>query len=114
MLFRMWRSGIKAFTVHEPPDAPAGRVDRAAQLVFVKDGFSLRAALVPPIWMIASRLWFVLLCYIAVIGSVVAAFGLLGVAGYWLGYAYLAISLVIGFEADSLSRTHGTSGDATR
>ena len=104
MLFRMWRSGIKAFTVHEAPDPPAARDDRAEQLVFVKDGFSLFAALVPPIWMIANRLWLVLLCYIAAIGSLVAAFGLLGVADYWLGYASLAISLVIGFEADSLIR----------
>lgn len=104
MLFRMWRSGTKAFTVHEAPDPPAARDDRAEQLVFVKDGFSLFAALIPPVWMIANRLWLVLLCYIAVIGSVIAGFGLLGIADYWLGYASLAISLIIGFEADSLMR----------
>ena len=33
------------FTVHEPPNPPADRVDRAESLVFIKDGFSWAAAL---------------------------------------------------------------------
>ena len=104
MLFRMWRSGTRAFTVHEAPDPPAARDDRAEQLVFVKDGFSLIAALLPPLWMIANRLWLVLLGYLAIIGILVVLFGVLNVADYWLGYASLALNLLIGFEADSLRR----------
>ncbi len=104
MLFRFLRSGTQAFTVHEAPDPPAARDDRAEQLIFVKDGFSLFAALLPPVWMIANQLWLVLLCYFAVIASLIAGFGLLGFADYWLGYASLALSLIIGFEADSLRR----------
>ena len=61
-------------------------------------------AALPPVWMIANQLWLVLLCYFAVIASLIAGFGLLGVADYWLGYASLALSLLIGFEADSLRR----------
>ena len=104
MLFRMWRSGTKSFTVHEAPDPPAARDDRAERLVFVKDGFSLLAALLPPVWMIANRLWLVLLCYVLIIAGLVALFGALGIADYWLGYASLALSILIGFEADSLIR----------
>ena len=35
------RPRLVVFTVHEPPNAPADRLERAEQLVFVKDGFSL-------------------------------------------------------------------------
>ena len=31
---------MQTFTVHEPPNAPADRVDRAEGLLFIKDGFS--------------------------------------------------------------------------
>ena len=37
------------FTVHEPPNPPADRVDRAESLVFIKDGFSWIAALFTPL-----------------------------------------------------------------
>ena len=36
------------FTVHEPPNPPADRIERADKLVFVKDGFSWMAALFAP------------------------------------------------------------------
>ena len=51
------------FTVHEPPNPPADRVDRAESLVFIKDGFSLGRRLVradladrPPAVVAAARL----------------------------------------------------------
>ena len=45
------------FTVHEPPDPPADRIDRAERLAFVRDGFSWSAALFTPVWLLAHRLW---------------------------------------------------------
>ncbi len=103
MLFR-WTSGTKAFTVHERPDPAAARDDRAGELLFVKDGFSLFAALLPPIWMLANRLWLVLAGYIAIVLVLVIVFGLLGIPDFWLSYASLALNLLVGFEADSLIR----------
>jgi hypothetical protein len=80
-----------ACTVHEPPDTPSDRIDRAEGLVFVKDGFSWMAALFTPIWLIVYRLWWPLLGYV--------------VASVSLGsLATLAVHLLIGFEADTLRR----------
>ena len=42
------------FTVHEPPNPPADRIDRAESLVFIKDGFSWIAALFAPLWLLAT------------------------------------------------------------
>jgi hypothetical protein len=91
-----------SYTVHEPPDAPPDRIDRAEGLVFVKDGFSWTAALFAPVWLIVHRLWLPLLGYV-----------LLSVLILWLDslvvpdittLAMLALYLLIGFEADALRR----------
>jgi hypothetical protein len=55
---------MRTFTVHEAPDPPADRIDRAAGLAFVRDGFSWSAALFTPIWLLAYRLWWPLLGYL--------------------------------------------------
>ena len=104
MLFGSWSRRVKAFTVHESPNPPAARGDRAEQLVFVRDGFSWFAALLAPVWMLANRLWLALLGYIAVVAALIVVFGLLGIGDQWLGNALLAVHLIIGFEADSILR----------
>ena len=45
------------FTVHEPPDAPVDRVDRADVLKFIGDRFSPAAAGFAPFWLLANRIW---------------------------------------------------------
>ena len=57
------------FTVHEPPNPPADRVDRAEGLVFIKDGFSWFAALFAPLWLLVHRLWWPLLGYVLAGGA---------------------------------------------
>ena len=89
-------------TVHEPPDTPADRIDRAEGLVFVKDGFSWPAALFTPIWLIAYRLWWPLLGYVA--ASALLAWLAGALASGWTTLATLALHLLIGFEADTLRR----------
>jgi hypothetical protein len=96
---------MPTFTVHEPPNPPADRIDRAERLVFVKDGFSWLAAVFGPVWLLAHRLWWPLLGYVLLS----AAFQLLltyipVLDPGWIGLAGLALSLLIGFEADTLRR----------
>ena len=95
---------MPTFTVHEPPNPPADRIDRAERLVFVKDGFSWLAAVFGPVWLLAHRLWWPLLGYVLLS----AAFQLLTYVPVldpgWIGLAGLALSLLIGFEADTLRR----------
>lgn len=63
------------FTVHAPP--ADGAADPAA-FVFVKDGFSWPALLIPPVWLIWHRLWLTLLIWVV---AVVALSILSGFAG---------------------------------
>ncbi len=90
------------YTVHEPPNAPTGRIERAERLVFVKDGFSWMAALFAPVWMIVHRLWWPLLGYAALSGLL----GWVGslVAAGWTMLAGLALHLLVGLEASTLRR----------
>ena len=103
-MFGWWLNRIRAFTVHESPNPPSARDDRAEELRFVRDGFSLYAALFTPLWMLANRLWLVLAGYIALLSTLVIAFGLLGLPDNWLALAAFTLNVIIGFEADSLIR----------
>jgi hypothetical protein len=92
------------FTVHEPPNPPADRIDRAASLVFVKEGFSWAAALFAPIWLIAHLLWWPLLGYI-IAGGVLELVRQVAISDpQWIAIAIVALHVLIGFEADTLRR----------
>lgn len=95
---------MPTFTVHEPPNPPADRVDRAERLVFVKDGFTWLAALFAPIWLLVHRLWWPLLGYV-LLSAGLQALGYFAVLDpRWTGLASLALNLLVGFEADTLRR----------
>lgn len=65
------------FTVHAPK-MPGGAAVDPAEFVFVKDGFSWPALLIPPVWLIWHRLWLTLLFW--VVAAVVLSI-LSGLAG---------------------------------
>jgi hypothetical protein len=92
------------FTVHEPPNPPADRVDRAESLVFVKDGFGWIAALFAPLWLLAYRLWWPLLGFVVLSAAFELAKRAAGLDPRWIGLAVLALNVLIGFEADTLRR----------
>ncbi len=93
---------MATYTVHEPSTAPADRLDRAEELVFVKDGFSWTAAFLTPFWMLANRLWLPLLGYIALLGAIELMVWALGLDARMTVYAALALSLICGFESGSI------------
>jgi hypothetical protein len=95
---------LRVYTVHEPADPPADRIDRAESLRFVRDGFTWTAALFAPFWMIARGLWFALIHYliaVAVLGALAVALGLSDEIRVVL---FLALHVLIGFEADQIER----------
>ena len=93
---------VVAYTVHEPPEPPADRLDRAEQLVFVKDGFDFAAAIAAPAWLLANRLWLAFAGYVA---AMVILIGVLIVApAEWIALAILVVHVIVGFEADQLRR----------
>jgi len=92
------------FTVHEPPNPPPDRIDRAESLVFVKDGFSWAAALFAPFWLLVHRLWWPLLGYLVLSGAFEFVRQASSLDPRWISLAGTALHLLIGFEADTLRR----------
>jgi hypothetical protein len=93
---------MTAYTVYEPPDAPADRLDRAESLVFVKEGFSWPAAILTPFWLLANRMWIVLAAYVGGIVLLQLLLGMGGVADRISSLLLIAVHILIGFEAGGL------------
>jgi Protein of unknown function (DUF2628) len=92
------------FTVHEPTNPPADRIDRAENLVFIKDGFSWVAALFAPFWLLVHRLWWPLLGYLVLSGVFELVRQGTSLDPRWISLAGAGLHLLIGFEADTLRR----------
>lgn len=92
------------YTVHEPSDPPADRIDRAERLVFIKEGFTWSAAFFGPLWLLAHRLWWALLGWGVLALGLQAAQKAAFVSETTAGFVALGINLLLGFEADSLRR----------
>ncbi len=89
------------YTVYEPPYASANRLESAEQLVFVKDGYIIIAALLPPVWLLVKRMWLEFVLYLA--GSALLVWALTSVGASELSNAMLLIiQIVFGFEAGAL------------
>ena len=95
---------MQTYTVHERPNPPTNRVKRAERLVFVREGFSWKAALFAPLWMLVHRMWLVLLLYIVAVVALDLALMAADVSPQWIGLLTIAVHAVIGFEAGSLRR----------
>jgi hypothetical protein len=95
---------LQIYTVHEPPQPPAEKLERGESLVFVRDGFSWMAALFAPIWMLAHRMWLVLIGYVVLQAALELSLTGLGAAPQWLGASAVGMHVALGFEASSLRR----------
>lgn len=95
---------MNVFTVHEQPHPPVDRIDRAEQLAFVRDGFSLWAAILPPVWMAFNRLWLALVLYLVAWVGFNFLLAAAGVDKGLIGLINIAAHLIIGFEASSIRR----------
>lgn len=100
----MRSSAVSTYTVHEPPDAAADRVDRASDLLFVKDGFHWLTAVCPPIGLLSKRLWLELLGYVLIVGIGTSLLSWAGVNTNWIALFVAALSVYLGFEVSSLER----------
>ena len=96
---------MSVFTVHEPPHPPADRIDRAEALVFLKDGFTLGAFLLGPVWLLANRLWLALAGYISIVALAALALEGLDASPGWSGLLVLGLSAIVAFEAHALKAT---------
>ena len=95
---------VVTFTIHEPPDPPADRLDRADELKFVKDGFSWVTAFLPPLGFAMKELWWAALAYVVFMSALVAGLIALHVSDDLVSLIVLAVHVFLGFEASSIER----------
>jgi hypothetical protein len=76
----------------------------AERFIFVRDGFSFRAFLFAPLWMIWHRMWLVLAGYVIVSAVLETALVALGASAADVSIVALLISLLVGLEASTLRR----------
>ena len=97
---------MKTFTVHSPPEDNRPDADRVMDYVFIKEGFSVWAALFGPFWALANKMWMEAGIFIGaiIVGSIIMdAIGLTPAA---ISGAILASYGVFGLFARDLQRAY--------
>jgi Protein of unknown function (DUF2628) len=95
---------VSTYTVHEPPDVDADRIDRGVELEFVKDGFSWLTAICPPLGFLANGVWLMAIAYLAGAALLGYVLNALKVDPGWIGIIFLMINVYLGFEVSTLKR----------
>jgi hypothetical protein len=98
------RREMRVYSVYEPPTRSLDPLPEAERFVFVRDGFSFRAFLFAPLWMLWHRMWLVLAGYVIVSAVVETALVMVGATPADVFVVALLISLLIGLEASTLRR----------
>jgi hypothetical protein len=98
--------GVSAFTVHAPPLGGGGlsRIERAEGLLFVRDGFSWRAALFSPFYLLVRGEWRALAAYVVVATVLSLLLSAVGAKSDWIVWTFVLLNLLTGFEASELKR----------
>ena len=94
----------QSYTVYEPGDFKKDLLERADDIVFVKDGFSWWAALIPLLWMIYHRMWLPLAGFFVAATLVQILAYLIGVPQESVGLIFMGLSLAFGFLANDIRR----------
>ncbi len=95
---------VAAFTVHEPPHSGGSPLQRAESLVFVRDGFSWRAALFSPFYFLVRGEWLGLTAYIGTALVLAGVLALTDAQPDWIAWSIILLNVIAGFEANELKR----------
>jgi hypothetical protein len=95
---------MPTYTVHAPPPRAGETASDPERFLFVRDGFYFWAFLLAPLWLLAKRLWLVLLAYLVISTLLGAAFYLLHAPWLLRLLGSLLVALLMGFEAATLWR----------
>jgi hypothetical protein len=95
---------MKVYTAHSRTPLSGDPARDTDALVFVKDGFSLWAAILPLPWFLVNRMWLPVLGYLALSIGLSFLTRSLGLSDGAVFPVVLAIGLLIGFEANALRR----------
>jgi hypothetical protein len=93
---------LVVYTAYEPSRVSRDRIERATQIVFVKDGFTWLAAIAPAIWFLIKGLWLELILFL--VGATALTWGVeaAGADSAIAGVLLLIVQIVLGFEAGAV------------
>jgi hypothetical protein len=94
---------MPTYTVHAPPPRNGNAAD-PQRFAFVRDGFRFWAFLLPPLWLLAKRLWLVFIGYLLLIAAIEAGFYFLKLPEGSQFAIELLIGVLVGLEAGTLQR----------
>ena len=92
------------YTVHAPPLKAGESAPSPDRFIFVRDGFSLWAFLLAPIWMVRHRMWWVFAGYLIVVIVLQVALRLVAAPTWAMLTAAVLLAMLVGFEAATLRR----------
>jgi hypothetical protein len=95
---------MPVYTVHEPPLKRHDIAPEPARFVFVRDGFSLLAFLLAPLWMLRHRMWLVLAGFLVVTAGLATGLQYLEAPSDVTVTVAGLIALLVGIEAGTLRR----------
>ena len=95
---------VTLYSVYEPPGEAEDLEDRAEKLVFVKEGFSWPALLVPGLWLLYRRMWLELVLFLGLFIVLGWVFGPGEHGKTVFGWLSLALIVLFAFEANDLRR----------
>jgi Protein of unknown function (DUF2628) len=95
---------MPTYTVHAPPPRPDELKSDPERFLFVRDGFYFWAFLLAPLWLLAKRLWLVLVLYIVLNIALGVTLKVLHAPPTLPVIVNFLIALLIGFEAGTLWR----------
>lgn len=95
---------VSVFTVHEPPEPGGTRFERAERLLFLRDGFSWRAALFSPFYLLLRGEWLALAAYAVAAVALAVALRFAGAGNEWGALAFVLLNVLTGFELGALKR----------
>lgn len=95
---------MQTYTVYEKRVAPEDLEERAADLVFVKEGFAVWALIFPALWFLFHRLWRGLFLYLFLSIGLTAALMQLDAGQQAIGWAGFLLNVIFAFEARDIYR----------
>ncbi len=96
----------QSYMVYEPRETQKDLVARADEVVFVRDGFSFWAMVLPIFWMIYHRMWLALAGFVVTFLSLVLLGELFGAAPENDGFLFLGLSVIFSFLANDIRRIY--------
>lgn len=95
---------MRYYTVHEPPEPPADRIDRAERLVLVRDGFDWSTLFFTPVTLLMRGLYVGFIAYVGLIGVMVLLLAAIDADAGWVTIAIVALNVMFAYEIGEFQR----------